>query len=99
MPVTNIMLSGEDWQLKEFVGEDWLLRNAHLPASRDTRGWMKAVVPGSVQNDLWQAGEVPDPYVERNSKAIEWTADRTWLYKKSFRVNPDLRGESHSAGL
>ena len=94
MPVTNIMLSGEDWQLKEFVGEDWLLRNAHLPASRDTRGWMKAVVPGSVQNDLWQAGEVPDPYVERNSKAIEWTADRTWLYKKSFRVNPDLRGES-----
>jgi beta-mannosidase len=89
----NISLNGPDWRFKGFIGEDWLLRNAHLPDTRDQRGWHPAHVPGSVQNDLWQAGLIADPYREMNSLAAEWAADRTWLYKKQFRVDEQMRGK------
>lgn len=84
MPST-LSLNGNGWIFKGFVGEDWLLRGSHLPETRDQRGWLPATVPSSVQHDLWQAGEIPDPYFERNSLQIEWTADRTWVYKRAFR--------------
>ena len=50
-------------------------------------------MPGSVQHDLWQAGEIPDPYFERNSLLIEWTAARSWVYKRSFQANPAWRDQ------
>ena len=67
----HISLNGGDWLFKAFVGEDWLARSAHKPASKDILGWLPARVPGSVQHDLWQCGEIPDPYYERNSLLIE----------------------------
>jgi len=76
------------WSFKAFIGEDWLWRNAHKAETRDTRFWKPAEVPGSVQNDLWAAGEIPDPYHERNSLLIEWVPERTWLYKRSFAAIP-----------
>jgi beta-mannosidase len=91
--VETIILNGSDWQFKGFIGEDWLLRNAHMPDTRDQRRWRQATVPGSVQHDLWQAGEIADPYREMNSLAAEWAADRTWLYKKQFRVDAVMRGK------
>jgi beta-mannosidase len=85
-------LSGPDWRLKDYVGEDWLSRGAFHPGTRDTRHWRPATVPGSVQHDLWQAGEIPNPYVGRNSLLCEWVPQRTWVYRKSFRVDEALRG-------
>jgi beta-mannosidase len=57
-----------------------------------TDGWIDAHVPGSVQHDLWRAGMVDDPYVGRNSLAVEWVATRTWVYHRTFE------GESAWAG-
>lgn len=91
--MNKIALNGSDWQFKGYIGEDWLWRGAHQPNSRDVRGWQVASVPGSVQNDLWQAGLIPDPYVGMNSLSIEWVPERTWLYKKTFLADPGLRGE------
>lgn len=87
----KINLSGGDWQLKGFIGEDWLPRKSHMLETRDVIGWHKAIVPGSVQWDLWQAGVILNPYFEMNSLAAEWTSDRTWLYRKKFTVDPNLR--------
>ncbi|RPJ50094.1 MAG: hypothetical protein EHM21_05710, partial [Chloroflexi bacterium] len=89
----TISLNGTEWQFKGYIGEDWLWRNAQQENSRDGRGWNRATVPGSVQHDLWQAGMIPDPYAGMNSLAIEWVPERTWLYKRSFSANPDLRGK------
>src|SRR5512133_3137495 len=89
----SISLNGADWQFKGYIGEDWLLRNAHLPDTRDVRGWHSATVPGSVQHDLWQNDLIPDPYFEQNSLLIEWVPQRTWLYKKTFTVDPALQGK------
>jgi beta-mannosidase len=87
-----ISLNGNDWQIKDYYGEDWRWRDAHKPNSRDTRFWRKSTVPGSVLNDLWACGEIVNPYFELNSLLIEWIPARTWLYKKTFLVGENLRG-------
>ena len=89
----RISLNGSDWVFKPFVGEDWLLRNAHKPDTRDRLNWREASVPGSVQHDAWQAGMIPDPYTGLNSLSAEWTSDRTWVYKKVFQADPQLQGQ------
>ena len=77
--MTRISLNGSDWHIKAYYGEDWRWRDAHMPVNRDPRLWLPASVPGTIQHDLWQAGEIPDPYFERNSLLIEWIPARTWV--------------------
>ncbi len=89
----RMLLSGNDWQFKEFYGEDWRWRDAHKPDTHDTRHWRTATVPGSIHYDLWQNGEIPNPYFECNTLLIEWVPQRTWIYKKTFFVGEDLRGK------
>lgn len=89
----QISLSGGDWLFKDYVGEDWRWRDAHKPGTRDLRFWRRGSVPGSVHNDLWTVGEIPNPYFERNSLLLEWIPGRTWLYKKTFTVDEALRGK------
>ena len=89
----RISLNGSDWLLKEFYGEDWRWRNSHMPDSRDLRGWRTGSVPGCPHHDLWKLGEIPDPYTERNSLLCEWISQRTWLYKKTFVVDEDIKGQ------
>ena len=87
MQPTMVPLGG-GWELKGYLGDDWVWRNAQAPDTRDTLGWIPAEVPGSVLLDLWRAGEVPDPYFGRNSLFCEWVPERTWIYRKRFRVEP-----------
>ena len=92
MSPTTLSLNGE-WQFKDYYGEDWRWRDAHLPASRDQRFWRAGSVPGSVHDDLWRAGEIPNPYFERNSLLLEWIPARTWLYRKTFSAPQELSGQ------
>lgn len=85
-------LNGNDWKFKDFVGEDWVWRNAEKRGTKDVRFWRQGSVPSSVVYDLWKAGEIPDPYYEKNSLSIEWAPERTWIYKKSFTVPEWMKG-------
>jgi beta-mannosidase len=81
----TIALDGPDWEVKGYLGLD----GAEVAAGRigdGGPGWLPADVPGCVVADLWRAGEVPNPYVERNSLAIEWVPERAWLYRRSVDV-------------
>ncbi|MGE5138103.1 MAG: glycoside hydrolase family 2 protein, partial [Rudaea sp.] len=82
----RLNLSGSDWLLKGYLGEDWLWRDAHKATTRDTAGWIAATVPGSVQQDLLRAGLIHDPYYDLNSLLVEWVPARTWLYLKAFSL-------------
>lgn len=82
----QMRLDGSDWLFKGYLGDDWELRGAQKPDTRDRRGWTQARVPGSVHNDLWLSGLIPNPYFERNSLLSEWVSQRTWVYKKAFAV-------------
>lgn len=88
----RISLDGATWTCKPFIGMDWRMRQSHLPDTRDARGWLPATVPGSVAHDAWQAGEIPDPTIGRNSEACEWVSQRVWVYRTRFTVPEDLRG-------
>lgn len=87
----RIYLNGSDWLYKEFVGQDWVWRNSVKPDTNDTRFWKEGRVPGSVHHELLQSGEIPDPYFEKNSLLLEWIPDRTWVYKKVFFVENQLK--------
>ena len=77
----TVSLDGDAWEVKGYLGSDGAAMAARRQWDEST-GWLAATVPGSVVADLWRAGEVPDPYVERNSLAIEWVPERAWLYRR-----------------
>ncbi|MFE5291865.1 glycoside hydrolase family 2 TIM barrel-domain containing protein [Isoptericola sp. NPDC056618] len=88
----TIDLGGSAWQVKEYLPGDWSRADLVQKARGDAHGWIDAHVPGSVQADLWAAGDIEDPYHGRNSRAVEWVADRTWVYVRTFETDPAWRG-------
>ncbi len=51
--------------------------------------WMKAVVPGTVQQDLIRNELLPDPFYGLNEKKIQWVENKDWIYKTSFTLTPE----------
>src|SRR6478735_7436426 len=98
-------LTGPGWLVREALGDTWrwyvdapvTARNNAADAARAaaaTPGWWPAAVPGSVVADLARAGELPDPYRDRNSRAAEWTGARHWVYRRTVdlpRLGPGER--------
>jgi beta-mannosidase len=72
-------LDGDDWQVRGFIGEEW---QWHVNKPWDAPGWLPARLPGSVLDDLQRAGEIRDPYHERNSLLAEWVPERAWIYRR-----------------
>jgi beta-mannosidase len=50
---------------------------------------LQARVPGDVNDDLIQAGRVPEPLTGINFHEFEWVKRRSWWYRRSFRVPAD----------
>lgn len=101
----TIDLDGDGWSIREALGETWRWYvNAAAPAMGNNvadaaavvaaaPGWIAATVPGSVIDDLVRAGEAPDPRVGRNSRAVEWVAERAWVYRRVVHLPPLAPGE------
>lgn len=89
----KISLNGSDWVCKEYVGEDWVWRNGEKRGTKDVRWWKAAKVPGSVTDDLYADGVIPDPWFEKNSLLIEWIPERTWIYRKEFQISKEDAGK------
>src|SRR5579875_452653 len=80
-PGRVVSLDGDGWQLRGCLGEEW---RWHTGPGKpwDAPGWYQARVPGSVLDDLWRAGQVADPYHERNSLLAEWVPARSWICRR-----------------
>ncbi|TCC52365.1 hypothetical protein E0H75_00830 [Kribbella capetownensis] len=83
----RIPLDRAAWRVRGFLGDEWQHHRV-WGSLREPDAWMQARVPGSVVDDLWNAGVVPDPYVGLNTRAIEWVPDRHWVYRHEFRMFP-----------
>ncbi|MFH1177905.1 MAG: glycoside hydrolase family 2 TIM barrel-domain containing protein [Acidobacteriota bacterium] len=97
----RLSLGGADWVTAPFLGEEWRLRQAYRRETAAT-GWLPATVPGSVHFDLLRAGEIADPYFERNSRLAEWVHQRDWVFKRDFTVPRRWAGRRitlHLAGI
>lgn len=102
----TLSLDGGQWSIREALGDtaEWYV-GAPLPeagnnvaeasaAMAAAPGWLPARVPGAVIDDLFRAGEVPDPRVGRNSRASEWAAERSWVYRRAVELPSGRDGES-----
>lgn len=47
-------------------------------------------VPGDVHSALLAAGLIPDPYVGRNERDVQWVAEKDWLIERMFDVTPEM---------
>src|SRR5579859_5439900 len=75
----------QGWQMKQ--------REPTSPVADDFRagsGWLAATVPGTVHQDLLQAGRIPDPFIGLNENAVQWVGECDWLYRCAFDVSPAL---------
>ena len=50
----------------------------------NTENWLPACVPGGIHTDLLAAGRIPDPFVGENEKAVQWVAEKDWVYRLFF---------------
>lgn len=85
--------------MKKFL-RDWQLCGYHnytpiLEKSMETGVRLRSVtpvlpakVPGSVYEPLIEAGLLPDPCFELNSRQCEWVAARFWIYETEFETEP-----------
>lgn len=83
-----INLNGNDWILTGWMENQWRAqKSAELEASINPAiRQVKALVPGSVHNDLLREGIIKDPFEGLESLCCEWINNREWIYNKKFRI-------------
>lgn len=56
----------------------------------DEATWLEAIVPGSVYNDLLEAGKIPDPFYRENQDEIFELSKYDYEYRRTFIVDENL---------
>jgi beta-mannosidase len=56
---------------------------------------ISAAVPGSTYTNLLAAGKIPDPYYGENNGKVQWVAEKTWFFERSFQVPDSFREKQH----
>ena len=77
------------------LNEGWEMAAGGEASQRLTSAWpeaLPAVVPGSVQTALLQAGRIPDPYVGRNDEIAREESFKTWWLRRTFQRPADMPG-------
>lgn len=78
------------------LNDGWVMVEGGEESERLSGDWadaIPAVVPGSIQTALLQAGRIPDPYVGRNDEIARAESFKTWWLKTRFRRPAEGRGE------
>lgn len=80
----------QGWQVKVRERGRWGQRG-HAEEWAGESGWVAAVVPGTVHEALWQAGQIGSPYVLSSLKQAAWVAESDFLYRCRFDLPADFR--------
>ena len=51
--------------------------------------WRKAVVPGTVHQDLLSHNQLPDPFYGKNEEKVQWVEKEDWQYRTSFTLSKE----------
>ena len=51
--------------------------------------WKPALVPGTVQTDLLNLGEIAHPFIGTNEDSIQWISQKNWNYKTPVSVTEE----------
>ncbi len=55
-----------------------------------TNEWLKAKVPGTVQEDLLRLNQIPHPHIGTNEDSIQWIENEDWIYKLNFELDDSI---------
>jgi beta-mannosidase len=75
-PIEKIALD-TGWTLKQING------------NRDVASNLTA--PTTVQSDLFNHGEIPDPFIGSNIEKIQWISNESWQYYTNFQLTDEQR--------
>lgn len=64
--------------IRQELHEGWQFKSA-----RETQ-LQPATVPGVVHTDLLAIGEIPDPFIGQNERAVQWVDKEDWIYETVF---------------
>ncbi|MBM3471941.1 MAG: hypothetical protein FJX75_01550 [Armatimonadetes bacterium] len=85
MAPMTISLDGSDWRVLPLMPREWEWRRVwEKPETVTPALWIPAQVPGTVQDDAFDAGLIPDYTTDFHSRDCEWTSERDWVYLKEF---------------
>ena len=87
-PFQQALHSG--WQFRACPPGFSPVSEAHPPSLQGTDGWYSATVPGTVQSDLLDQHQIPDPYYGLNEPLVQWVGEQDWLYRLDFTPYAEL---------
>jgi beta-mannosidase len=87
IPLRSLMLS-DNWEWKQKPKDE-----PEALALAGNEGWQRTSVPTEIFKDLLEAGEIPDPHLDRNEKDVQWVGEVDWLYRTQVTLdqNPSER--------
>ena len=65
-------------------GDMWTVREEGRSNS------IRAVIPGSNYSSLLAAGEIPDPFLGENNDKVQWVAEKSSFFERTFQVSDNL---------
>lgn len=71
------------------IDENWQFRQADS-SQHDGDFLPVAQFPTNVHLDLMHHGLIPDPYVGKNERLVQWVAEKPWLYRTAFAAPSPL---------
>lgn len=84
--ITNQILHAGDNSLSTFsLHGSWQFRQVN------TETWKPAIVPGCVHTDLFNNGDIGDPFFRMNEKELQWIEKVDWEYQYEFEISDDFR--------
>ena len=75
-------------QPKKDLEYNYLLNNWKFSQEGDSI-WKPASIPGTVQTDLLNLGEIPHPFIGTNEDSIQWISKKNWSYKAPVSVSEE----------
>lgn len=79
-----------------------LLNWSYKRANEDSTKWqpcLKKTNGNQIHTDLLNNGEIPDPFIDRNEKDLQWIGEEDWEYKTTFMVDSNKKHELVFEGL
>lgn len=79
-----------------------LLNWSYKRANKDSTKWqpcLKKTNGNQIHTDLLNNGEIPDPFIDRNEKDLQWIGEEDWEYKTTFKVDSNKKHELVFEGL
>src|SRR4051812_9104589 len=88
----SVTLSDRPWRLRDDNPNEWLWGN-RARRRHELAEWLAVRVPAAVQEALLAAGQLPDAYVDLNTRLAEWVEHRDWVYGLDFEQAPPGTGQ------